>query len=247
MHFTGIPSDEVPAILATGRSDAEFVFLSLSERDVAGRDAAYLAWHALDHRPEQYRIGGIRNTVRLVSTPACRAARAANAPPFDRVDHIMTYQFASSAAMPEFTVLGAELDKAGRMAHRLPSVGFLTGARNGMIAAPRAVAGADVIPWRPAIGVYVMIELGQTSPEALIDVPGVAGVWWWRGQADKSGMGADSAGKQITYCFLDEDPAACAAALGEAMQARWASGAISGLLAAPFYCLVPYEWDRHLP
>ncbi len=245
MHLEGVPSDQLPEVLATGSSDASFVFLSLSSRDRDGRDADYLAWHSLDHRPEQYRLAGIRNTLRLVSTPQCRAARAANAAPYDAVDHIMTYQFADTASMPAFTELGAALDRGGRMAHRLPSVGYLTGGLAGKIAAPRAVAGADVIPWRPALGVYVLIEQGHASPESLIpesliDVPGVAGIWWFAGSGD-------AAGKQITYCFLDEDPVVCAAQLGERMRQRWASGAVTGLLAAPFYTVVPFDWGRHLP
>jgi hypothetical protein len=247
MHLEGIPSDDLPEVLATGAGDARFVFLSMSKRDRQGRDAEYLAWHSLDHRPEQFRLDGIRNTLRLVSTPACRAARAASAPPYDAVDHIMTYQFASTAAMPAFTKLGAALDRGGRMVHRLPSAGYHTADLAGKIAAPRAVAGADVIPWRPALGVYVMIEEGHASPEALVDVPGVAGVWWWHGFAEASGMGAGSEGKQVTYCFLDEDPAGCAGALAERMRQRWVSGEVIGLLAAAFYCLVPFEWGRHLP
>lgn len=247
MQLAGTPTDQLPDVLATGASDASFVFLSLSARDPDGRDAEYIAWHSLDHRPEQYRLAGMRNSIRLVSTPACRAARAANAAPFDAVDHIMTYQFADTSAMPAFTALGAALDRGGRMAHRLPSVTYLTGERAGMIAAPRAVAGADVIPWRPALGVYVMIEEGAASPAALIDVPGVAGMWWWQGAAAGSEMGAGSAGKQITYCFLDEDPVTCAAALAERMKARWASGAVKGLLAAPFHTVTPFDWGRNVP
>ena len=84
--------------------------------------------------------------------------------PFDKVDHIMTYQFADASSMPAFTELGAALDRGGRMTHRLPSLGYLTGDCAGMIAAPRAVAGADVIPWRPALGVYVLIEQGMPRP-----------------------------------------------------------------------------------
>ena len=86
MHLEGTPSDSLPDVLATGTSDASFVFLSFSSRDPDGRDAEYIAWHSLDHRPEQYRLAGIRNSIRLVSTPRCRAARAANAAPFDAVD-----------------------------------------------------------------------------------------------------------------------------------------------------------------
>ena len=247
MHLVGTPSDQLPDVLATGRSDAEFVFLSLSGRDPDGRDAEYIAWHSLDHRPEQYRLAAIRNTMRLVSTPACRAARAANAAPFDRVDHIMTYQFADTSSMKDFTDLGGALDLGGRMPHRLPSHGYLTGDRAGILAAPRAVAGADVIPWRPALGVYVIVEQGHASPEALIDMPGVAGIWWWHGSVEGSGMGAGSVGKQITYCYLDEDPEACAAALGEQAKARWASGAVTGLFAAAFHTIMPFDWGRNVP
>ena len=247
MQFPGTPSDQLPDVLATGTSDARFVFLSLSSRDVEGRDADYLAWHSLDHRPEQYRLAGIRNTLRLVSTPACRAARAANEAPFDAVDHIMTYQFADTSAMPAFTELGAALDRHDRMTHRLPSAGYLTAERAGMIAAPRALAGADVIPWRPALGVYVIIEEGGASPESLIDAPGVAGIWWWQGKVDGEGMSPLSKGRQITYCFLDDNPETCASALGERMRQRWASGAAKGQLAAPFHTVVPFDWSRNLP
>ena len=240
MKLLGTPSDQLPDVLATGGASIRFAFLSLSARDPGGRDAAYLEWHSLDHRPEQYRLPELRCTHRLVSTPACRAARAASTEAYDAVDHIMTYMFTGEETMPGFTDLGAALDVAGRMAHRLPSVGYLTGDRAGKIAAPRAVAGEDVIPWRPALGVYVMFERGHASPASLIDLPGVAGVWWYRGKGD-------AADKQITYCYLDEDPVACAPALGEAMKQRWASGEVQGLLAAPFYTVVPFDWGRHLP
>jgi hypothetical protein len=246
MQFEGTPSDQCPPVLATGRTDADFAFISMSSRDPDGRDAEYIEWHTLDHRPEQYRIAGIRNSLRLVLTPACRAARAAEAPPFDQLDHVQTYQFASQAAMPMFTELGAALDRAGRMPHRLPSVGYMTGYRAGMKAAPRAAAGADVLPWRPSLGVYLIVEQGHASPEALVDLPGVAGVWWFHG-LPSAGIAGDTAGRQITYCYLDADPVECAAALGEAMRARWASGESQGLLAAPFYAAVPFEWRRHLP
>lgn len=247
MQFPGTPSDDLPEVLATGRSDADFVFISLSGRDPTGRDADYIAWHSLDHRPEQYRLAGIRNTMRLVSTPACRAARAASEAPYDAVDHIMTYQFTEGAAIPAFTELGQSLDRGGRMAHRIPSLGYLTGDVLGRIAAPHALAGADVIPWRPAQGVYVIFEDGEASPESLLDCPGVAGIWWYRGSPDMPPYGSNSAGKQMTYCYLDEDPVEAAAELGARLRQRWASGAVKGRLAAPFYTIVPFDWSRNLP
>ncbi len=247
MKLEGTPSDQLPEVLATGHGDCRYVFISLSSRDPAGRDADYVAWHSLDHRPEQYRLEGIRNSHRLVSTPAARAARAASEGHFDAVDHMMTYQFASVAAIPDFSELGAALDRGGRMAHRLPSVGYLTGETAGKAAAPRAVAGADVIPWRPCLGIYVVFEEGHADAHDLVDVPGVAGVWWHRGVEGNNGFGSDSAGKQMTYCYLDEDPVAAAPALGERFRQRWATGRVRGLLAAPFYTVVPFDWGRHLP
>lgn len=247
MQLAGTPSEDLPEVLATGASDIGFVFISLSARDTDGRDADYIAWHSLDHRPEQYRLAGIRNAMRLVSTPACRAARAANQAPFDAVDHVMTYQFVDASVLPAFTELGAALDRGGRMVHRLPSVGYLTAGLQGKLAAPRAVAGADVIPWRPATGVYVIVEEGHASPEALIDVPGVAGIWWYQGSPGTPPFGDGSSGKQVTYCYLDEDPVAVAGRLGEPLRERWASGAVKGLMAAPFFLPVPFDWGRYVP
>jgi hypothetical protein len=245
MDLEGTPSDQLPEVLATGDTPIRHAFLSLSARESDGRDAEYLEWHAMDHRPEQYRLANLRNTMRLVSTPACRAARAASEGKFDEVDHVMNYQF-TDGDLAEFAALGGALDRAGRMPLRLPSVGYLTGNLAGKVAAAHAVAGADVIPWRPCHGVYLVFEQGQASPEALVDLPGVAGVWWYHG-AKSSEFASDAGGLQITYCYLDEDPVDCAGALGEAMRQRWASGEVQGLLAAPFYSLVPFDWTRHLP
>lgn len=247
MRLEGTPSDQLPDVLATGCTDAQFTFVSLSAREPEGRDAEYIEWHTLDHRPEQYRLPGLRNSLRLVSTPECRTARAASLQPFDAIDHVMTYQFADVSELPGFSTLGAALHEGGRMPLRLPSLGYMTAELAGKIAAPRAVAGADVIPWRPAVGVYFIIEEGYASPEALVDLPGVAGIWWHQGTKAEEPYGADSRGRQITYCYLDADPVAAAPRLGEAMRQRWASGKVKGLLAAPFYVITPFDWARRLP
>lgn len=247
MHLEGTPSADLPDVLATGETAALYAFISLSACHPEGRDADYIAWHSLDHRPEQYRLPQLRNALRLASTPACRAARAASVGQYDDVDHVMTYMFTDAGGIPGFNALGGALNVAGRMPIRLPSVGYLTADLAGKAAADRAVAGADVIPWRPATGVYLIIEQGQASPVALVDVPGVAGVWWYQGNQAPAPYDYNAVGIQVTYCFLDAHPVATAEKLGEAMQARWASGEVKGLLAAPFFAIVPYEWDRYLP
>ena len=243
IKLEGPPSDQLPSVLATGQTSVRFIFISFSARDPDGRDAEYIEWHTLDHRPEQYRLSDLRHSLRVVSTPECRDARAASVGPFDTVDHVMTYQFTSSEDLDTFYALGAALNAAGRMPHRLPSVMIATGDVAGKVAAPRAVAGADVIPWRPAVGVYLIVEEGRAPAGDLVNIPGVAGVWWYDGTASSS----DSRGRQFTYCYVDGDLLETSRHLSEAMRQRWASGAVKGLLAAPFFSIVPFEWNRYLP
>jgi hypothetical protein len=247
MHLEGTPTDQLPDVLATGSTDIRLAFISLSAREPEGRDAEYITWHSLDHRPEQYRLAGLRNSLRLVSTPTCRAARAASTERYDAVDHVMTYLFSDPAALPPFSQLGAALHEGGRMPLRLPTVEFMTANVAGKVAAPHAVAGADVIPWRPAQGVYLIIETGEVPADSLAQVPGVAGVWWYHGALAPEPYSTDNRGMQITYCYLDDDPVATAQRLGEQLRQRWATSDAEGLLAAPFRTLVPFDWSRHLP
>lgn len=247
MHLEGTPSDQLPDVLATGESAIRFAFISLSEREPAGRDAEYIEWHSLDHRPEQYRLPELRSSLRLVSTPECRAARAAEEAPYDRTDHVMTYLFTDEGAIPGFSKLGGALNVGGRMPLRLPTVDFMTADFAGKVAAPHAVVGADVIPLRPAVGVYLIIEDGQAPADELAQLPGVAGVWWYHGALAPEPYGTDARGRQMTYCYLDGDVLASADAIGDVLRRRWAAGSITGLLAAPFYAIVPFEWSRYLP
>lgn len=247
MQLQGTPSDQLPEVLGTGQANAQYLFASFSGREPNGRDAEYIEWHSLDHRPEQHRLPELRQSLRFVSTPACRNARAADNAPYDQVDHVMNYLFTGSDGLPAFNALGAALNEAGRMPLRLPSIAYMTANLAGKIAAPRAVAGADVLPWRPMRGVYLIVEDGQTSPASLIDIPGVAGVWWYHGSNEPEPVGSDPSRLQITYCYLDSDPVEVAAAMKVALQLRWQTGAVRGLLAAPFYSILPFEWDRYLP
>jgi hypothetical protein len=243
----GTPSDELPGVLGTGRSDVTFGFVSLSKREPEGRDAEYIEWHSLDHRPEQHRLSGLRSALRVVSTPGCRAARAAEVAPYDEVDHVMTYLFSDQSAIPGFDKLGGELHEAGRMPLRLPTVDFYTADLVGKLAAPSAVAGADVIPSRPSVGIYLLIERGHADPSSLLDVEGVAGIWWYHGGSSPSAYIADAQGLQLTYLYLDVDPLDVARRLRPLLEDRWSSGDVEGLLAAPFFSIVPFEWDRYLP
>lgn len=246
MHLPGTPSDDLPAVLATGTTDVRMIFLSMSTRSPDGRDMEYLEWHSLDHRPEQYRIAGVRHSIRLVSTPACRAARAVSDARFNAVDHAMTYFFAADAAFEQFNALSTALG-GERRPFRLPTVYANYFHTGGKIASRRAIAGADVIPWRPARGVYVIVEEGELSPAPLAGIDGVAGIWWHIGGTPPVANFPGNPGLQVTYCFTDEDPVETAQHLRQPLADRWATGKAVPLLAAPFYSVVPFEWSRYLP
>jgi hypothetical protein len=243
----GQPSDEVPDVLANGRGDITTLFVSMATRHPEGTDAEYLRWHTLDHRPEQHRLSAVRASLRLVSTPACRAARAVDDDRFDAVDHVMTYFFSDVAGLDGFLTLSKALGEAGRKLALLPHVERgVYGVRN-KIAAPRVKVGSDVLPWWPARGCYLLLEDGEASADELVAVDGVAGVWSTTALDVDPRLASARAGRQLTYCFLDIDPVDAATRLRPILERRWNSGATQPLFAAPFYPVIPHEWDRHVP
>ena len=247
MTLPGIPSDEVAAVLATGRGDVSTLFVSMATRHPEGLDAEYLRWHTLDHRPEQHRLSAVRASMRVVSTPACRAARAASPDPFDAVDHVMTYFFTDVKGLKGFNELSTALGDAGRKLKLLPPVQRGVYDVANKVAAARIKAGADVLPWWPSRGVYLLLEQGDAPATDLLAVDGVAGVWSATSRGvDRTLAGAES-GQQITYCFLDDDPVSTAQRLRPVLEKRWSATGIEPLLAAPFRLVVPYEWDRYVP
>jgi len=247
MDLSGTPSDQVDEILVTGRSGVTTIYVSMSERHPRGGDAEYLAWHTLDHRPEQYRLATLRSSVRLVSTPSCRAARAASRARFDATDHVMTYFFAAIDGLAGFYDLAVALRSAGRIPDLLPPVERGVYSVQEANAAPRIKIGADVLPWWPARGVYLIVEQGHATVTGLTDVPGVAGTWSAVAVPADPGVATAEVGQRITYCFLDDDPVATAERLRPVLDRRWSDTGVTPLLAAPFHTVVPREWDRHLP
>jgi hypothetical protein len=246
-ELTGVASDDAPAVLATGRSGVTALFVSMATRHPEGRDAEYLRWHCFDHRPEQHRLAALRSSLRLVSTPACRAARMVGDARFDRVDHVMTYFFSDVAGLAGFDDLSAALRAAGRTPYVLPPVERGVFGVGGAVAAPRVKVGAEVLPWWPASGVMLLVERGDADdPAPLIEVDGVGGVWWGRAKPVDARYSTAAPDTQITYCFLDGDPPEVAARLGPAVERRRASG-LELLLAAPFHVVLAHDVTRHLP
>jgi hypothetical protein len=247
--LVGTPSDEVPAMLATGRTDVTTIYVSMSSRHPEGHDADYLQWHSLDHRPEQHRLATLRASFRLVSTSACRAARAASDARYEATDHLMTYMFTDLAGLQAFNELNMAMIKAGRTPYLLPNVERAVYKLYGGIAAPRIKVGADVLPWWPAKGVYILIEQGPaTSAHELLDVAGVGGAWWGSAHPMPPPLTTkDNTGLNITYCFLDDEPTVVARRLKPILEQRWPRTGLAPLLAAPFHLPIAYEWDRFLP
>jgi hypothetical protein len=219
----------------------------MATRHPQGGDAEYLRWHTLDHRPEQHRLSAVRASLRLVSTPECRAERACSEGQFDAVDHLMTYFFRDVDGLQTFNELSTALGGADRKVALLPPVQRGVYDVQARVAAPRIKIGADVLPWWPARGVYLLLERGDTPPANLLDVDGVAGIWSARTREVDRSLANAEAGQQISYCFLDDEPAATAARLRPVLEKRWTEGSIEPLFAAPFHPIVPYEWDRYVP
>ncbi len=229
----------------------------MSSRHPDGQDAAYLEWHMLDHLPEQYRLAGLRLGQRWVSTPACRAARAASVAPFDAVDHVVQYLFAQPAqpTLDRFFPLGGALRSIGRMPMLLPRVQVGGWDLDRAVAAERVLVGAAVLPWRPASGVYALIERRDPaggSPagdhiDELVAVPGVAGAWRWSGTAPRHRQLESTADLVFTVCYLDGSPIEVAAAIASVLAETGSVDGDSLLLAAPFELVVPGAWDRSLP
>ncbi|MBV8788116.1 MAG: hypothetical protein JOZ00_15675 [Mycobacterium sp.] len=247
MLLPGTPSDEVADVLAAGRGDITTMFISMATRHPDGTDAEYLRWHTLDHRPEQHRLAAVRASLRLVSTPQCREARAAATDRFAAVDHVMSYFFTDTAGLDSFNRLSTALGGAGRKLPLLPPVERGVYAVAARAAAARVKIGADVLPWWPTLGVYLLLETNAAAPVDLADIDGVGGVWSATSQAVDASLASAPAGQTISYCFLDDDPVSVAKRLRPVLEERWSDGAVTPLFAAPFHTVVPHEWDRYVP
>jgi hypothetical protein len=257
--FPGRATDTEASILATGVGDAATAFLGLSARSDTGQDADYIRWHLFDHVPEQARIPGVRNFQRWVSTADCRAARRAQAAPFDRVDHAVQYLFGEPAlpTLQAFMDLGAALSAAGRQPLSVPRVQSAAYAVVDRRVNPRGTLGAYALPWWPANGIFLTIEKTPSDKEAwaahgqalgsLVEVDGVAGAWRYAGVQRQLASARSDPGELVTVFFLYGDPVATAGPLGDLLEQQWKVSGSRASFAAPFQVVSPTAWDRYLP
>ncbi len=187
-------------------------FVSFTEVTRPDEHDAYNRWHLLDHLPEQLPLPGIAWGQRWVLTPALRALSIAE-PPLDRVHYVTLYLLAEplEETLTAFLALGQELHRADRF--HLHRRSHLSGPLRvaGAAAAPRVLVSPAAVPYRPAAGVHVRVERA-TSPTAdlddLVGIDGVAGAWGFAGDARLSPPAVRDLA--VTWCWLDDDPAAVA-------------------------------------
>lgn len=201
-------------------------FFSFTEITDPREHHSYNEWHMLDHMPEQYPLVGIAFGQRWVSTPACRAARAASAPPLDPIHYVTLYLMTEPVdrTLEEFYALGRELHRLGRFhQHRKARLSGPFRLVDAAVA-PRVLISAEAVPYRPNRGVYVAVQplaAGAIDLAAWCEDPTVAGAWAF---ADDQ--------RRITVAWLDGDPLTCA--LGSAPDAEF---------AGPFETITPWQWD----
>jgi len=260
-RFPGRASDGEAGILATGTGDATTALLVFSTKCERGQDVDWMRWHVFDHQPEQYRVAGVRNGQRWVSTPACRAARLVQTEPFDRADFVVQYLFAEPApqVVKTFAELGSALGEAkrrpaGSKLRILMSAGYDIGD---LCANPTGALGAYALPWYPARGIYVTVE--KTAPDEaaqaaraqalrrLVAVEGVAGAWRYDAASRDLSPIKVYPGQTATVFYLYDDPVAVAGRLNDVLAREWAAGGVEGLFAAPFYVVQPFEIGQYLP
>jgi hypothetical protein len=236
-------------------------FFSVSARGGSDHDAddrGYLAWHQLDHMPEQYQLPGMIHGQRWVSNGACRAARCVASGVFEDVHHVVLYLMGDPVeqTLDDFFELGSRLAQVGRFPRDIPRR-FLGALRLlDARAAPRALVSAEVVPFRPNSGIYLIAEQPADRDRLdsylrwrhdehlgrLVTTTGVAGAWVFA-SAGRYRRGRYTDGDyRITVCYLDGDPSEAAGALGPLMEEAWRDAPVTPLLAAPFASLVPWVW-----
>jgi len=242
-------------------------FFSFTEVTDPTEHRSYNEWHQLDHMPEQYTLEGIVFGQRWVSTRACRRARVYDDPALAPIHYMTLYLMSEpvDTTLEQFRALGESLRRADRFFEhrrsRLSGPFTVTDKR----AAPRVQVSAEAIPYRPNRGIYVVVRSRIPSPDAvseppvassgtgddaqprlagaLVDTEGVAGVWTFATDPRSDRHGWHPGEKNITVCYLDEDPLTVAPQLDRLVQGPDGTQWGVPLLAGPLETITPWCWD----
>lgn len=231
-------------------------FFSFTEVTDPAEHRSYNEWHQLDHMPEQYPLQGVVYGQRWVSTPACRRARAFDSEALARVHYMTLYLMGEpvDSTLEEFQALGVRLRAQGRFHEHRRS--HLSGpfAVAGMLAAPRVLVSPDAVPYRPNLGVYVVVrdgvegaaladDPGALLAPALVGIEGVAGVWTFATSESFDRLAWHPGAKTITVCYLDGDPLETASKLGRSVRDSIGPQGRPALFAGPLETITPWRWD----
>jgi hypothetical protein len=238
-------------------------FFSISHHAASGDDRPYLAWHQMDHMPEQYQLPGLLLGQRWASTARCREVRAAAVDDWALVGHVVCYLMGNPVdeTLDEFFTLGRHLAELGRMPLSLPPQ-YRGGLRLlDTVASPGALVSAEVVPFRPHRGVYVLVDEPDRSVDqdaalqrihtdvlpTLAGVPGVAGAWSYATTPSIRRPMFSDGSLRIIVCYLDEDPATVGGRLSPVVDRLWSTSPSRLVLAAPFESVVALDLDRFGP
>ena len=122
-------------------------------------------------------------------------------------------------------------------------------------AAPQALISAEVVPFRPHRGVVVVVEepvgddvstwlqwLHTDHHPAVLETPGVAGVWMYGSTSTWTLHPATQGDPQhTTVIYLDDDPLTVTKALAPLVEERWRSGAVRPQFAGPLRTMIDWE------
>jgi hypothetical protein len=235
-------------------------FFSLSGSGPSGDDGPYLAWHLYDHLPEQYQIGGIVQGQRWITSSACLAARSRAADSWGTVRHVVQYLMGEPVeeTLEEFYDLARQLDALGRMRPRPPSRFQCGLPLLGAQASPRVLVSPEVVPFRPNLGIYLVLEeitdrgtigehmrwMHEEHLPAVLAAPGVAGMWLFGTTGDYEHERFARGNFRLSVCYLDGEPAQVAPDLARLWERAWDRGPLRPLLAAPFESVISHDWDR---
>jgi hypothetical protein len=238
-------------------------FFSLSGSSETGDDRPYLDWHQLDHMPEQYQLPGMVQGQRWAATARCREVTAVALDQWALVRHVVCYLMGDPVdeTIDGFLTLGRHLAELGRFSQSLPS--HYRGALRLLEAhaAPRVLISPEVVPFRPHLGVYLIVaeSAGRPAEDAhrqrmhtevlptLASTPGVAGAWSYATTPAVHRPMFSGGDYQMTLCYLDADPATVGERLGPVVRDAWATAPGRLVLAAPFESMMRWDWDRFGP
>ncbi len=156
--------------------------------------------------PEQFSLDGILFGRRWVCTPECRRDRVAVSPHLERCHYMTLYLMRDAGVLPGFFALAGRLrdeDRffADRQAHL--SGPFEVTDR---WVSPRVKVSDVVVPFRPAVGVYVVVG-PAVDGRAMVSREGVAGAWSFASDGPPA--------RHVTVAFVDGDLASVAKDVGQ--------------------------------